>query len=266
MAASLPGLHLKLDFWHNERMNENLDIHGLLSVLAEPFTAEQLFDQLNDIVFFVKNAAGQYVCVNATLVERCNRKDKAELLGRTPSQVLGEGLGASYEQQDRAILESGERLVDELELHSYPSREVGWCLTSKFPLLCSAGGVVGVVGISRDLKVQASDRDEFDQIAAAIHYAELNLASPPSLDELAAIAGLSKFQLDRRMKRIFGLPTGQWLVKARIELASRQLRDTELPIAEIAFNAGYADQSAFTRQFRRAAGMTPSRFRQLQRS
>lgn len=244
-------------------MTQNLDIGALLALLQEPFTAELLFDQLDDIVFFIKNAQGQYVCVNQTLVQRCNLRSKSDLIGRTPSQALGPALGDSYEQQDRAVLASGRRLLDELELHTYPNKDVGWCLTSKFPLMSAQGQVIGLVGVSRDVKSQANESQDFDQVAAAIHYAEQHLADPPSLQEMATAAGLSKYQLDRRMKRLYGLSTGQWLLKARIELASQQLRATELPIADIAFNAGYEDQSAFTRQFRRAAGMTPSQFRRL---
>ena len=77
------------------------------------------------------------------------------------------------------------------------------------------------------------------------------------------MAGMSSYQLDRRMKRIYGLPTGQWLLKSRIDQACRQLLKTEIPVVEIAMDCGYQDQSAFTRQFRRTTGQTPSAFRKL---
>lgn len=72
---------------------------------------------------------------------------------------------------------------------------------------------------------------------------------------------MSRFQLDSRMRRVFGLTTGQWLIKLRIDAARRQLEATDQPIAAIALNVGYADQSAFTRQFRRATGLTPRDYR-----
>ena len=235
----------------------------LFSRLDQPFTAEALFDQMADIVYFIKGADGCYLCVNQTLVSRCGRSHKSELLGRTPSQVLGERLGKSYESQDHRVLRSGLTLADELELHVYPSGEVGWCLTSKLPLRATGGAIIGLVGVSRDLRTPDTRSEEAAPIAAAVRCARRRLANPPGLRELAAVAGLSIYQLDRRMKRLYGLPTGQWLLKLRISHAGQQLRDSELPIAEIALNAGYADQSAFTRQFRRTTGLTPSEFRRL---
>jgi hypothetical protein len=55
---------------------------GFFSQLARPFTGEELFDCLVDLVFFIKNIRGEYVVVNQTLVERCGRHDKNELIGR----------------------------------------------------------------------------------------------------------------------------------------------------------------------------------------
>ena len=236
-------------------------IRDLFGQLAEPFTAEALFDQLSDTVFFVKDREGRYVCVNDTLVARCRRTGKSDLLGRHPSEVFGDYLGGDYEAQDHAVLQSGEQLVDKLEMHVYEPHELGWCLTSKFPLVGEEGRIVGLVGISRDLKSPSTAGIEHAQIAAALAHAESHLAEPPSVVELAEKAQLSIYQLDRRMKQIFGLSTGQWLLKTRIDHASRQLLTTDTPIASIALDCGYKDQSAFTRQFRRTTGRTPSAFR-----
>lgn len=233
----------------------------LLEDLAEPFTAEALFDLMPDTVFFIKDADGRYVCVNRTLVNRCRKHSKSELLGRTPSAVFGKHLGEDYEAQDRSVIRSGQQLLDKLELHVYQPRELGWCLTSKLPLFGKQGEVVGLVGVSRDLKLPDVSSSEFEQIAEAIAYAESRLATPPSVVELAAAASMSVYQLDRRMKRLFGLSTGQWLLKTRIDRASRQLLETRLSVTEIALNCGYRDHSAFTRQFRRTTGQTPSEFR-----
>lgn len=96
-------------------------------------------------------------------------------------------------------------------------------------------------------------------------YAEANLATPPTLKLLAAVAGMSPYQLDRRMRRVYGLTTGQWLIKQRIDLAQRQLQDSDDSIASIALQAGYSDQNVFTRQFRRATGLSPRDYRTARR-
>lgn len=242
-----------------------LDVHitKLFDLLAEPFTAEAMFDQVPDIVFFIKNNEGCYVCVNDTLVSRSGRLKKSELVGCTPVQVLGERLGKSYEAQDQKVLNSGQPLLDELELHVYPFGKVGWCLTSKLPLLGKSKEVVGLVGISRDLKMPDMTSDDFKHLSESITFTENNLALPPTLKQLAKIASMSVYQLDRRMKRLFGLSTGKWLLKTRIDHASCLLLEIDRSIASIALDCGYSDQSAFTRQFRQTTGQTPSQFRRL---
>ena len=246
-------------------MQADATVNLLLGNLAEPFTAEPLFDQLPDIVFFVKDREGRYLVVNQTLVERCGKQRKSELIGRRPAEVLGDTLGRGYESQDRAVLQSGQRLLKQLELHAYRSRDVGWCLTSKLPLKSRDGQIMGLVGVSQDLRLPDLSTEEFRNLGDAVRYVEAHPSSPPSIRDMARIADMSVYQLDRRMRRVFGLTTGQWILQTRINHARKLLVQTELPIAAIAMEAGYADQSAFTRQFRRSTGLSPSEFRTLRR-
>jgi AraC-like DNA-binding protein len=234
--------------------------------LAEPFTAESVFDQLPDIVFFIKDIKGRYICVNRTLAERCGLPDKSELLGRKPSDVLGETLGRAYELQDQRVIKTGQRLVEQLELHLTRSRDVGWCLTTKLPLMGEDGSIAGLVGVSQDLRLPDIATEDFAHISDAIQYAEQNLSQRPTIQQLAQVAQMSTYQLDRRMRRVFGLTTGQWLLKSRLSHASDVLVHTSKPIAEVAFDAGYADQSSFTRQFRRSTGLSPSEYRKLRKT
>lgn len=241
------------------------EIDDILGQLDKPFTGEELFDHLPDIVFFIKNTKGQYLVVNNTLVQRCGAHAKSELLGRLPGEVLRPPLAQSFEDQDRKVLATGQPLVGQLELHFYATRDVGWCLTSKLPLRNQQGEVVGLVGVSQDLRLPDLSTDEYQHVIAAINFAEANLHDPPSVAELAGIAEMSPYQLDRRMRRVFGLTTGQWLLKLRIDLAQRRLRTSDESISRIAMEAGYSDQSAFTRQFRRATGMSPRDYRSARR-
>ncbi|WP_166822280.1 AraC family transcriptional regulator [Thalassoroseus pseudoceratinae] len=237
-------------------------IQHFLNELEPPFTGEALFDCLSDVVFFIKDACGRYIVVNQTVVDRCGFRSKDDLIGRTASQVFRAPLGESYETQDRVVLQSGRPLTMQLELHIYPARDVGWCLTNKMPLRRKDGDIAGLVGISQDLRLPDSSIDEYKGIATAIRYAENNLASPPSVQDLAEVAGMSRYQLDRRIRRVFGLTAGQWLMKLRIDHAQQSLQETDISISQIALEAGYTDQSAFTRQFRQATGLSPREFRQ----
>lgn len=244
-------------------MTNELQNRAFFEQLAEPFAAEALFDHMPDTVFFIKDREGRYVSANQTLVERCGLRNKSLLLGRRPSDVLGETLGRGYELQDQVVLETGQKLIDQLELHTVRSREIGWCLTTKMPLFLREGAIAGLVGISRDLRLPDITSDDFAHISEAIRFAEQSISRRPTNAELAGIAGMSIYQLDRRMKRVFGLTTGQWVLKTRISHASRVLIETDTSVADIALEAGYADQSAFTRQFRRSTGLSPTEYRRL---
>ncbi len=240
-------------------------IHEFLQQLDEPFTGEALFDHLSDIVYFIKDRSGAYLVVNTTLQQRCGMQTKAQLLGRTPCEVFRSPLGNRFQEQDQRVLKTGKPLLSQLELHVYPSREVGWCLTTKLPLKNRRGTVVGLVGVSKDLQLPDYATAEYQHVATAIQYAEQHLAEPPSIPELAAQAQMSRYQFDRRIRRVFGLNASQWLLKLRIDLAQQQLCETDAPISAIALNVGYADQSAFTRQFRSTTGMTPQDYRRTGR-
>ena len=231
----------------------------------QPWPVEELFDCLLDVVFFIKDNDGNYVVVNDTLVKRCGVQDKALLIGRTPSQVLGPDLGVSYEKQDRTVLKTGEPIINQLELHVYPNRSIGWCITNKRPLRDVEGNLTGLTGISQDLRAPDLSDDPDNELQVVMEYVADHLSEPPNIKVLSTISALSAYQLDRRIRRVFGLSTGQWILKQRLELARQQLLQTNIPIAEIAFNAGYREQSAFSRQFIRATGFTPSAFRKARK-
>ena len=166
-------------------------------------------------------------------------RDLAGTVARHPMHHLGGFFAKPRPLQDRKALQTGQPLLKQLELHLYPSRDVGWCLTSKLPLLKSDGKVLGLVGVSQDLRLPDSSAAEFQHVLAAVTYAEKNVSQAPTVDELAAVAEMSRFQLDSRMRRVFGLTTGQWLLKLRIDCAERLLTESNDAIADIARQSGY---------------------------
>ena len=220
-----------------------------------------LFDALRDVVFFAKDREGRYLAINQTLVERCGLRNPKELIGRTAKEAFRAPFGDRYAEQDREVIRTGQPLIDCLELHLYPTRDPGWCVTNKHPLKDAHGRVTGLIGVSQDLRVPDYRSPEFVHVADAVRFAESRLSDPPSLADLARRARMSPYQLDRRIRRVFGMSTGQWQIKQRMDAAERLLRESSLSIVEVALRAGYADQSAFARQFRRSTGLTPREYR-----
>jgi len=102
-----------------------------------------------------------------------------------------------------------------------------------------------------------------DGVRAGVERAASYLAGQawrnPSLDETARHAGLSPFYLHRLFAARFGLPPHAFVMRHRLRLALAALEEGH-SVAQAAALAGFADQSHFTRQFRRAVGVTPGRF------
>jgi AraC-like DNA-binding protein/PAS domain-containing protein len=232
-----------------------------LNALGRPFLGEELFDRVADTVFFLKDGQARYVAVNDTLARRCRLAGKADLIGRTARDIFPAPLGERFDIQDRRVLGEGLSINGRLELHLYPGGRQGWCLTWKEPLCRRDGRIVGLSGISRDVSTLAGPQPDNAALSSAIGYIDDHLDATLRIPDLAARAGLSAFQLDQRLRALFGLSAGQYLMRARIERGCNRLRQTDTPISLVAQECGYADQAAFTRQFHKSVGLTPKAYR-----
>ena len=80
--------------------------------------------------------------------------------------------------------------------------------------------------------------------------------------ELESVTGLSRYALARQFKTAFGTSPYRYLLMRRLDL-TRERIDVERPLADVAYEAGFADQAHFTRAFKAAFGLTPARYRAL---
>ena len=78
---------------------------------------------------------------------------------------------------------------------------------------------------------------------------------------LAAVSGVSEAHFARSFKTAFGLPPHRYLLTRRIERAKALLRDTDLPIIDIAFQTGWESLGTFGRVFRDITDESPSEHR-----
>jgi AraC-like DNA-binding protein len=236
-------------------------VAALAAAVGRPFPGIELFDRVPDIAFFIKDREARYVVANETLVHRCKFADCQALIGRKASEVFAAPLGERYEAQDLKVIAEGLSIRGRMELHLYPDGGEGWCLTWKEPLIDAAGFIRGLIGISRDAPALPGSAPVSAALAAALVYIDDHLDQPLRVRELAARAGLSPFQFDQRIRALFGLSAGQYLSRLRIGRACDRLKYTDAPLSELALECGYADQAAFTRQFHKSVGLTPSAYR-----
>ncbi len=232
-----------------------------LSNLATPLISEKLFEQVPDIVFCIKNLNGTYISANQAFAHRLALTSYRDIIGKTAKQLFPEYLAKIYEQQDQTVFSTGTEINDQLELVNTRNQSMGWYLATKIPLKDNKGNIIGLASISRDLQKPAYDDLKFTDLLQTVNYIQKQFSEHIKISELASNINLSVVQLDRRMKKIFKLSTAQFIRKTRIGAASKMLQTSDKSIAQIAQECGYADQSAFTRQFKLTVGMTPNKYR-----
>jgi AraC-like DNA-binding protein len=118
-------------------------------------------------------------------------------------------------------------------------------------------------GMSRNpLKAPSSDRRRAVESALWI---DANAHRQIDLGGIAKHAGVSAFHFLRLFSNVLGVTPHQYLVRSRLRHAARLLADDARSITSIAFDVGFGDLSNFVRTFRRAAGVSPGRFRAMAR-
>ena len=225
---------------------------------------ERVFDCFPDVLYYIKDAQARYLSVNQTLIKRSGF-NRCEVIGKTADQlfpVTGPGTNA----QDLSVIESKIPIVDSLRLYSTGSGDrYYWCLSSKFPIIDRRGTPLGLIGISRDLPRPDERHHSYRRLLTVSTYLEQNLNQNILISEAARRASISMDTLERLTKEVFHLTPKQLLMKMRIDHACRLLETTDDNITDIAADCGYADHSAFTRQFKSATHVTPRQYRDARR-
>lgn len=232
----------------------------MLPIHVDADQLQKLLDTLPDTVFFIKDLRGRYTHANLTLVRRLGLSRREDVVGRTPAEVFPQRLGDAYLIQDRRVL-AGRVIASQLEIHLFPNRAPGWCLTHKTPLR-QDGAIVGLIGVSHDLQQPDGRHPGFARLRRVLDHMEAHYGEAVRMQALATLAGLSLSQLERQFHRVFHLTPQQWLTRLRIEAAMELLRG-ENSIAAIGQACGFSDQSAFSRQFKASVGATPRDYRRI---
>jgi PAS domain S-box-containing protein len=243
----------------------NIPLPGLLRADGTPGVdtrlLEQIFDQMHDTAFFIKDEHGRYRVVNHSLVERHGFQSKSQVLGRRPCDLCPGDFGRLPAEQDAQVLRTGKPIIERLELHWHTPHRPVWCLTTKLPIRDAQGRVNGIIGISKDLGAPVPTQEIPVGVTIALRRLETGYDEPITPSQLAALAHMPPTRFARIIKRIHGISPMQLITKTRIAAGSRLLRESQQTIADIALQCGFCDHSAFTRAFRSLTGLSPTQFR-----
>jgi two-component system response regulator YesN len=116
-----------------------------------------------------------------------------------------------------------------------------------------------------ELVYSIQDKKRVSQIKPAIDFIKSHFGQQITLEDVAHNSHLSISRLSHIFKEQTGLTIVDYITKVRIEHAKELLISTNKNCTEICFDAGYNNQSYFTRTFKEVSGVTPRQFREMNR-
>ncbi len=126
--------------------------------------------------------------------------------------------------------------------------------------------VAGLLDIPSQAGDRATGRLTQAQMNKLTSHINAQGGSRLSVSEMAATVGLSESWFSNVFRQTTGKTPLQWQLANRIDVAKKQLIHSELTVAGIAAQLGFADQAHFTKAFRQIAGETPAAWRRLQQA
>lgn len=108
--------------------------------------------------------------------------------------------------------------------------------------------------------IQETETSEYIRIA--IKYIVENYSQKIKINELADYVGVNRSYLASSFKKATGYSPQEYLLSIRMERAKSLLETTDLPVNTISNSVGYSDQLAFSRMFKRYAGVSPTTYRE----
>jgi len=229
----------------------------------------ELLDFLPDVLAWVKDRQGRYLWVNRAFLVQYSLDHQsgqeggalASVLGKTDYDLSPAFLADQFRLDDEQVL-AGHRIVNRLERLGDSQGATVWNITDKIPVIDAKGAIVGTAGITRAAGPASSLEATTPGFGPALDYMRAHFQREITNERLASISNMSLRAFERGFRAAFHLTPQKFLRKLRLRLASRALVYTDASLSEIAFTCGFADQSHFSREFRRQFGRTPREYRE----
>jgi AraC family transcriptional regulator len=130
------------------------------------------------------------------------------------------------------------------------------------PLAAEGYALELLAATTREARVGGASVRPQRWLSAAEEMLRTRIGEPVRLGELAAETGVHPTHLARAFRARYGVSVGEYGRRIRLAWAATEIVRGDAPLAAVAAEAGFADQSHFTRLFKRHIGTTPARYRQ----
>lgn len=224
---------------------------------------ELLLGQIPGVNYFVKDELGRFVQANSGFVVMLGAATLEEILGRTDVDFFPPEIAAHFIEDDRAVMTTGEPILQQIEPVPRPDRTFEWRTVSKVALRDADGQVIGVAGVT--CPIDGANAACPPGIFAVLEHIGQHYGKSLTMQAFTQIAGLSPSTLERHFTQIFKTSPLRYLNTVRLRAARHLLLTTDESLGEVAAACGFYDQSHMTTLFTQNFGTTPRRYRAAHR-
>lgn len=224
--------------------------------------AISLFEAIPEVLFWIKDLKSRFLYANHAFCDLV-RVGPTEFSGKTDSDLFPHEIADVFLRDDRKIFESGEAIMNKMELITRRAGGIEWRMTSKIPLLDHTQATIGTAGISRRLDQREGHPlpTPYRALSKLVDHIHDNVDKTLNVDELARLAGMSISTLERRFRSHLGTSPKRFILHAKIAAACDRLLGTPLSVGEISESLGYQEHASFTRAFTSVMHMSPTAYR-----
>jgi AraC-like DNA-binding protein len=223
----------------------------------------ELFDYLKDVLFWIKDKKGIFRWVNTTLLLHIGRSSRDQIIGRTDFDLFEPYLANQYQMDDAQVLR-GRPITSRVELIVF-NHTPRWIVTSKLPVRNTSGRIVGTAGVATMAGQDGSKIWTESRLAPAMAFIKEHYHEPVSIRAMAHTCGLSLGSFHRQFRDTYLCTPHTYVRQLRVRMSCHALVFSRRPIAAVAAECGFSDQSHFTKEFRRIMGETPRSYRRRHR-
>ncbi len=220
-----------------------------------------IFDDLAGFTYFVKDAELRYVAFNQSLLRIFGVDDSTQVLGRKDHDFMPDHIVKSIRKDDLKILETGESILNRIELVPSGNGFVDWSTTTKKPLPDNQGNICGIIGVTRPFSQSKAPLQQSKELDPALEIIHRSFRENVAITYLAESSNLSLSSFQRKFKNCFGMSAKEYIRHLKVQEACHKIVQTTLSFAEISYSCGFSDQSHFSREFSRIMKEPPSSYR-----
>ncbi|MGC6426013.1 MAG: helix-turn-helix domain-containing protein [Akkermansiaceae bacterium] len=217
-----------------------------------------IFDDLPGFIYFVKDRDLRYVAYNSRL---CEIFEDREILGKRDDDYIPPHILEHIRADDLRILETGQAVINRVELVPRGNGFVDWSTTTKKPLTNQKSEICGIIGITRPFDQGTTSLAKNEELGPALSLLQSHFRENIAITQLAKASNLSLSSFLRKFKACFDMTPKEYLRHLRVQEACHLIARTTQTFAQISHDCGFADQAHFSREFSRIMKEPPKSYR-----